>query len=147
MRKIDYAIDCIQRAIDRLGDDRFTPARTSPETNDYLFDLLQTHAADQSDFGEFVISLPYDSIHTELLKQILPEAIREQITKARNEHDRLRGQIESGIADGNFVNARDYLDRQELLAHSLNELTTAADRNVTPSHIRDTLTELGWLPP
>ena len=148
MRKIDYAINCIQRAIDRLEDDRFTPARKSPEVADYLIDLSQPHTDDASDdasgFADFVDSLPYDSIHTELLRQILPDAIRERITSARNEHDLLQAQKETEIADGKFENARDYRDRQDLAARSINALTAGIDLNVTPNHIRDTLDALGW---
>lgn len=144
LRKIDYAINCIQRAIDRLEGDRFTPARKSPEVADYLIGLSQTHTDDASGFADFVVSLPYDSIHTELLRQILPDAIRERITSARNEHDLLQAQKETEIADGKFENARDYRDRQDLAARSINALTAGVDLNVTPNHIRDTLDALGW---
>ena len=44
----------------------------------------------------------------------------------------------------NFENARDYRDRQDLAARSINALTAGIDLNATPNHIRDTLDALGW---
>jgi hypothetical protein len=76
--------------------------------------------------------------------QILPNAIRERITSARNEQDLLQAQKETEIADGKFENARVYRDRQDLAARSINALTAGIDLNVTPNHIRDTLDALGW---
>ena len=144
MRHIDYAVKCIQRALTRVENDRFTPAVLSPQIPDYLIDLTVKHPNDGSEFSKFVISLEYDAIANELLRLLLPDTIRQSVLDWRIDHDELQNRKETEIAESNFDNARDYRDRQEQLALKIRESTTDQELIVTPQLIDSVLKSLGY---
>ncbi len=144
MRHVDYAVKCIQRALTKVQNDRFTPAVLSPEIPDYLIDLTIKHPDDGSGFSKFVISLPYDAIHNELLRQVLPENLRQTILDRRSEHEQMQNKKETEIAEHNFENARDYRDRQERIALSIRELIAGQELLVTSTLIACVLNTLGY---
>ena len=116
----------------------------SPDIPDYLIDLTIEHPDDGSEFSKFVISLPYDAIHNELLCQILPEKLRQTILDRRTRHEELQNKKITEIAEHNFENARDYRDRQEQLALSIRELIAGQELLVTPTLIASVLKRLGY---
>ena len=144
MRQIDYAVKCIQRAVARVENDRFTPAELSPQISDYLIDLTIKYPNDGSEFANFLVSLPRDAIENELLRQILPEPIRQTTLDHRTKHDQFQSQQETEIANGHFDNARDYRDRQEQLALSIRELIADQQLIITPQLIDSVLKKLGY---
>jgi hypothetical protein len=150
LRPIDYAVKCLQRALTRVGDDRFTPAVISPQITDitdFLIDLTTKYADDGSLINKFVISLEYDAIENEMLRQILPEDIRQPVFDARTQHEELQIKKENEIAEYNFGNARDYLDRQNDLALSIKRMVEKLELVVTPKLVDSVLRELGYNEP
>ncbi len=144
LRQIDYGVKCIQRAVARVENDRFTPAELSPQISDYLIDLTIKYPNDGSEFANFLVSLPRDAIENELLRQILPEPIRQTTLDHRTKHDQFQSQQENEIANGHFDNARDYRDRQEQLALSIRELIADQQLIITPQLIDSVLKKLGY---
>jgi hypothetical protein len=128
----------------KIENDRFTPAVLSPEISDYLIHLKVQHPNDDSEFSKFVIWLPYDAIQNELLKQLLPENLRQTILECRKEHDELQIKKETEIAASNFDNAREYRDRQEQLALQIRGAIANQERVVTPKLIDSVLKLLGY---
>ena len=144
MRHIDHAVKCIQRALTKVESDRFTPAALSPEITDYLIDLTVKHPKDGSEFSKFVISLPYDAIENELLKQVLPDNLRQQIFDRRTQHERLQIKKENDIVDGNFDKAAQCRDQQDEIARSIRELISDREFTITPTLVDSVLRSLGY---
>lgn len=144
MRHIDFAVKCIQRALARVENDRFTPAVLSPEITEYLIDLTVKHPHDGSEFSNLVLRLPYDGIENELLRQIIPEHLRQTILENRTEHEELQIKKETEISHQRFDNAADYRDRQERIAVSIRNMIANQELTVTPKLIDATLRSLGY---
>lgn len=147
MRHIDFALECIQCALRNVAKDRHTPAVIAPEVSDYLIDLAVKHPDDGSEFSQFVISLPYDAIHHELLNQLIPEDLRHTVLARRAEHKELQIKKENEIAAGRFDNAADYRDRQEGVWKSIQEAVAGQELVVTPQMIDSVLKLLGYNEP
>jgi hypothetical protein len=144
LRHIDYAVASIQRALSKVQNDRFTPAALSREITDYLIDLTLAYPDDGSEFSKFVLTLKYNALEQELLRQILPDNLRQSIFDWRKEHEDLQIKKENEIAENNFENARDYRDRQFQLAQSIRKLLASQTLEVTPTHIASALKALGF---
>ena len=144
MRHIDYAVRWIQRALSNVQNDCFTPAAPSHEIPDYLIDLTLAHPDDSSEFSKFVLTLKYGALREELLRQVLPENLRQTIPNLRKEHHDLQIKKEKEIAEQNFDNARDCLNRERQLANSIRKLIANQELEVTPTHIDSALKTLGF---
>ncbi len=144
MRHIDFAVKCIQRALTKVKSDRFTPAALSSEISDYLIDLTVQHPNDGSEFSKFVISLPYDAIENELLRNMLPENLRQTILDCRAEHETLQIKIENYIAGHNFDQAAQCRDQQDHNARSIRELVGDQKLTITPALVDSVLRSLGY---
>lgn len=144
MRHVDFSVRCIQRALSRIENDRYTPIRSSPEIPDYLIDLTRRFENDDHPFNSFVLHLPYDALPDELISQSLPEDVRDSILTLKSEHHSLQLQKEAEIAKAIFDNARDYRDRQEKLAHSISKLIDGIQFLATPTLINRALVSLGF---
>lgn len=144
LHQVEDAVKCIQRALTQIQNDRFTPAVLSREIPGYLMDLALQHPDDGSEFSKFVISLPNDAIHNELLRQVLPENIRKTILDRRTEHEQLQTRKETEIAEYNFENARDYRDQQEKIALEIRELVAFQELLVIPTLVASVLKRLGY---
>jgi len=144
MRKTDYILKLIERAITTVEADPLTPANRSPEVSGYLdrFSLLDEN--DISSLNDLVLSLSYDAIGDQLREEILPENIRERILLLRNEYLEAVTQKENEVANRDFEAAVRKRDQERLLAGTIKELTSELILEVTPNHIRDTLHALGW---
>ncbi|MBX3414720.1 MAG: hypothetical protein KF708_18675 [Pirellulales bacterium] len=144
MRCIDYAVECIQRALREVECDRFTPAVLSPEIADYLIDLTHRYPIDDSEFSRFVITLSYNAIRDELLNQILPASIGQQIRDYRAEYEALQIRMENDVAQSNFDEARQYRDRQQVIETSIRELIAGADFTITLALVESVLRSLAF---
>jgi hypothetical protein len=80
-------------------------------------------------------------------RQILPEDIRQSVFDARTQHEELQIKKENEIAEYNFGNARDYLDRQNDLALSIKRMVEKLELVVTPKLVDSVLRELGYNEP
>jgi hypothetical protein len=143
-RNIDYAVRSIQRALAKVQNDPFTPAALSREIPDYLIDLTLAYPDNDSEFSKFVLTLTYDALEQELLRQILPDNLRQSIADWRKEHEDLQIKKENEVAEHNFENARDYRDRQLQLTQSIRQLIASQKLEVTPTHIASALKALGF---
>lgn len=144
LRHIQYAMRSIQRAVASVENDRFTPASSAPEITDYLIDLAVRHPDDGSEFSKFVLLLPSDAIQTELLRQLLPEKIRQQACDYRTKHESLQSQKETSIVEKEFDGAAQARDQQLEIAKSIRELIAGHDFVVTPELIDSVLRSLGY---
>jgi hypothetical protein len=144
LQPIDYAVRWIQRALSNVQNDCFTPAAPSREIPDYLIELTLAHPDDSSEFSKFVLTLKYGALEQELLRQILPENLRQSIVDWRKEHHDLQIKKENEIAEQNFDNARDCLNREHQLANSIRKLIANQELEVTPTHIDSALKALGF---
>lgn len=144
MRKIDYAVKCIQRALTKVESDRFTPAVLSSDIPDYLIDLAVQHADDNSNFSKFVISLPFDAMEDELLKQMLPENIRQTICDCRAEYESLQLKKESDIVEHKFDQAAQCRDEQVRIVGSIRKLIADEKFTITPTLVKAVLKSLGY---
>ena len=144
MRKIDYAVNCIQRALEAVQRDRFMPAVLSPRIPDYLVDLAARHPDDDSEFSKFVVSLDYHALENELLRQLLPENLRQIMHDYRKEHEELEIKKQNEIVEYNFDNARDYRDRQKQLELSIREMIADQELIVAPQLVDSVLNALGY---
>jgi hypothetical protein len=144
LRHIEFALACIQRALSSVQRDRHLRAVLSPEISDYLIDLAVKYPDDGSEFSRFVMSLPYNAIHHEILRQLLPENLRQSVSALRAEHDEIQLLKENEIAEGNFDNAADFRDRQDRLAMSIQEALGDQKLVVTPKTIGSVLKLLGY---
>jgi hypothetical protein len=90
MRHVDYAMKRIQRALERVHEDRFTPVMLSPRIPDYLIELAAAQPSGVSEFTRFMSSLPDDALRNELLRQVLPEHLRQEVLDLRTRHQQLQ---------------------------------------------------------
>jgi hypothetical protein len=149
-QNIDYAVNSIQRALAKVQNDRFTPAMLSREIPDYLIDLTLAYPDNGSEFSKFVLTLKYDALEQELLRQILPDNLRQSIFDWRKEHQDLQIKKEKEITEQNFENVPAYRDRLLQLTQSIRQLIASQKLEVTPTHIASALKALGFqnhLPP
>jgi hypothetical protein len=144
MRKIDYAVKCIQRALAKVESDRFTPAVLSSDISDYLIDLAVQHADDNSNFSKFVISLPFDAMENELLKQMLPENMRQTICDFRAEIELLQLKKENDIVEHKFDQAAQCRDEQVRIVGSIRKLIADKEFTITPTLVKAVLKSLGY---
>ena len=144
MRHIEFALGCIQHALSSVEKDRHLRAVLSPEISDYLIDLAVKHPEDGSEFSRFVMSLPYYALRDELLRQLLPENLRESITAIRAEHDALQLKKENEVAASHFDSAAEYRDRQDRLAISIRQALADQKLIVMPETIDSALKRLGY---
>jgi hypothetical protein len=150
LRPIDFAVSYIQRALSKIQIDSLTPVVLSPEISDYLIDLTLAPPQDAFEFIKFVIDLKGDALEQELLRQIVPESLKQSIVDWRKEHEDLQIKKEQEIAEQNFDNARDDRDRQLQLTQSIRQLIASQTLEATPTHIASALKALGFknhLPP
>ena len=144
MRQIEYVINCIQRSLQRVQNDRFTPAAVSPETTQYILDLAKRHPDDHSEFADFVTFLPHDSLTSEILNQIAPVPKRCLIRTLRIEHEDLQEKLLTHIASYDFSNAREYVDRQREIAKTIHDIMANEHPVVMPNHILSAFQSLGY---
>jgi hypothetical protein len=124
--------------------DRLTPAILSPEVSRYLMDLVVQHPDDGSDFSRFVAWLPFDAIRHELLRQLVPQNLRQTILALRARYDELQIKKENEIAAATFDDAVACRDRQERVAISIQEAIGDQTLVVTPKLIDSVLRILGY---
>jgi hypothetical protein len=144
LRHIDVAVACIRRALTKVEKDRRTRAVLSPAVSGYLKDLLVQHAHNGSDFSKFVTSLPYDAIHNELLRQLVPQNHRQRIFALRAEYDELGIKAENAIAEVNINKAWSFRDREGRFAVAIQEAIALEKLVVTPKLIDSVLKNLGY---
>jgi hypothetical protein len=144
LRHVDFAVTCIQRALARVENDRFTPAVLSPQIPDYLIDLTVKNPNECSELSKFVTSLSYDAIENELLRQILPENLKQTILDYRAEQEALQIKKEDDILEGDFDSAAERRDQQERIWLSIRNLIVGQELIVTPNLIDSVLKSLGY---
>jgi hypothetical protein len=140
LRHIDYAVNCIQRALARVENDRLSPAILSPEITDYLIDLTIQHRDDGPEFSKFVMLLPFDAMQNAILNQLLPQAILDY----RAEHEQLQMKKENRVSEYDFEGARDCLDQQNRIRQSISGALAGQQLVVTPKLIDSALRSLGY---
>ena len=144
MRQIDYAVKCIQHALNKVEHDRFMPATLSLLISDYLIDLAISHAND--DFGRFVAYLPHDAIRNALLNQMIPGDVRQEVLEYRKHHETLQIEKENHCAEQRIDEAGVCHKKQKEIALSIQTLIIGQEIVISPDDVDSALRSLGWRP-
>ena len=134
----------IQRSIDKVSEDRFTPAQPTPEVTDHLIDLANHSRLEE--FAKFLVDLPAEALSHEMLIQILPRDKRDIVHDLKANHQDLQLEKENQISNTEFDAAAATRDRQLEIFNDIRKHLHNIQLYVTPTVIDMSLQSLGWSP-